>query len=213
MRLCYGYNGPLPGTEGHGDEQSPVAAGDSVRDYLKVLQRRDALRDREQFSDKGRDTLLDRYTEDEFESVCRELWVRGDSSPECYFRTLLDILLGHYMLTRGGDRRSAEISDLFTFEFKGEGPTRCIPLILTTRTSKQNQHSRVETIGALRNKKPLICVLGGLAFYLLYRWGIGDETFPDFSKRSAWYNIRLIKSSTGDREAAFSYNSQRGVGY
>jgi hypothetical protein len=26
------------------------------------------------------------------------------------------------MLTRGGDRRSAEISDLLTFEFKGEGP-------------------------------------------------------------------------------------------
>ena len=179
--------------------QSP--SEDSVRDYLKVLQRGDALRDREQFPDKGRDTLLDGYTEDKFESVCRELWVRGDSSPECYFRTLLDILLGHYMLTRGGDRRSAEISDLFTFEFKGL--THCIPLILTTRASKQNQHRRVETIGALHNKKPLICVLGGLAFYLLYRWGIGDEPFPNFSKRSAWYNIRLIKSSTGDREAAF----------
>ena len=38
------------------------------------------------------------------------------------------------MLTRGGDRRSAEISDLFTFEFKGEGPTRCMPLVLCFRT-------------------------------------------------------------------------------
>ena len=43
------------------------------------------------------------------------------------------------MLTRGGDRRSAEISDLFTFEFKGEGPTQCMPLIFTTRAGKQNQ--------------------------------------------------------------------------
>ena len=110
--------------------------------------------------------LLDGYTEDEFGNVCRELWSRGSSSPECHFCTLVDILLGHYMLTCGGDRRSAEISDLFTFEFKGEGPTRCIPLIFTTRAGKQNQHSRLETLGTLRNKRPLICMLSGLAFYL-----------------------------------------------
>jgi hypothetical protein len=73
------------------------------------------------------------------------------------------------MLTRGGDKRSAEILDLFTFEFKGEGPTRCMPLIFTIRVGKQNQYGRLETIGALRNKKPLVCMLGGLAFYLLYR--------------------------------------------
>ena len=100
--------------------------------------RRDVQCDKEQFADKGRDMLLDGYTEDEFKSVCRELWACGGSSPECYLRTLVDILLGHYMLTRGSDRRSTEISDLFTFEFKGEGPTRCMPLIFTTRASKQN---------------------------------------------------------------------------
>ena len=52
-------------------------------------------------------------------------------------------------------------------------------------------------------------MLSGLAFCLLYRWDLSDEPFLDFSKRSAWYNIRLIKSSTGDCEAAFLYNSQR----
>jgi hypothetical protein len=192
---------------GMNSHQSPRE--DNVREYLKSLQRRDAIRQKEQFADKGRDTLLDGYTEEEFERVCHELWARGDSSPECHFRTLVDILLGHYMLTRGGDRRSAEISDLFTFEFKGEGPTRCMPVIFTTRAGKQNQHGRLETIAALRNKRPLTCMLGGLAFYLLYRWDLSDEPFPDFSKRSAWYNIRLIKSSTRDREEAFSYNSQR----
>lgn len=192
---------------GMNSHQSPRE--DNVREYLKVLQRRDAQRDKEHFADKSRDTPLDGYTEDEFESVCRELWSRGHSSPECYFRTLVDILLGHYMLTRGDDRRSAEISDLFTFEFKDEGPTRCMPLIFTTRAGKQNQHGRLKTIGALRNKKPLICMLSGLAFYLLYRWDISDEPFPDFGKQSAWYNIRLIKSSTRGRDVAFSYNSQR----
>jgi hypothetical protein len=88
------------------------------------------------------------------------------------------------MLTCSGDRRSAEISDLFTFEFKGEGPIRCMPLIFTTWAGKQNQHGRLETIGALRNSKPLICMLSGLAFYLLYRWGLSDGAFLDFSRRS-----------------------------
>jgi hypothetical protein len=105
---------------------------DSVREYLKLLQQRDAQWEKEQFADKGRDTLLNGYTEDEFKWVCYELWAQGGSSLECHFRTLVDILLGHYMLTCGGDRRTAKISDLFTFEFKGEGPTQCMPLIFTT---------------------------------------------------------------------------------
>jgi hypothetical protein len=36
------------------------------------------------------------------------------------------------MLTHKGDKRAAKILDLFTFEFKGEGPTWCMPLIFTT---------------------------------------------------------------------------------
>lgn len=35
----------------------------SVRDYIKSLQRRDAARDKANYADKGRDTLLDGYTE------------------------------------------------------------------------------------------------------------------------------------------------------
>jgi hypothetical protein len=141
--------------------------------------------DSAQFADEGRDTLLDGYTDEQLETVCRELWTEGGTSPECYFRTLVDILLGHYTLTRGGNRRLIELSDLFTFELQGEGLTRCIPLILTTRAGKMNQHGRLETMDALRHKTPVICVLGALAFYLLYRWDLTDELFPDFLTRKA----------------------------
>ncbi|KAK4233479.1 short-chain dehydrogenase [Achaetomium macrosporum] len=163
----------------------PSPREDNVREYLKTLQRRDAQQDKANYADKGRDTLLDGYNEQEFERVCRELWARGAGSPECHLRTLADLLLGHYMLARGGDRRNAELSNLFTFEFAGEGPTRCMPLIFTTRAGKQNQHSRLETAGALRNRRPHICLLSGLAFYLLCRWDLSNEPFPDFSQRPA----------------------------
>lgn len=92
----------------------------------------------ERFADKGRDTLLDDYTEDEFEAVCYTLWIYGNFSLECHFCTLIDILLGHYMLTHDRDRHNAEISDLFTFELKNEGPAQCMPLIFTTYIGKQN---------------------------------------------------------------------------
>jgi len=98
----------------------------------------------------------------------------------------------------------------------GEGPTRCMPVIMTTHQGKQNQYGRLETGGALHNKDPQICLLGGLAFYLLYRWDLTDEPFPDVSARPAWYDIRLIKASAAGagtgistRTAPFAYNSQR----
>ena len=111
------------------------------------------------------------------------------------------------MLTCSNDQWAAEISDLFIFEFKNKGPTYCMPLIFTTCAGKQNQHGQLETIGALQNKKPLVCMLSGLAFYLLCCWDLGGEAFPDLSKQSAWYNIHLIKG--GSPTAAFSYNSQQ----
>jgi hypothetical protein len=169
----------------------PSPREDNVREYLKTLQRRDTQQDKDNYADKGRDTLLDGYTEEEFERVCYELWMRGGTltSPEYYLRTLVDLLLGHYMLACGGNRRATELSDLFTFEFPGEGPTCCMPLVLTTRAGKQNQYGRLETAGALRNRKLLVYMLGGLAFYLLYRWDLTDEPLPDFSRCTAWYDI------------------------
>jgi hypothetical protein len=56
-----------------GMNSHPTPREDSVREYIKTLQRKDAQRDKEQFADKGRDTLLDGYTEEEFERVCKEL--------------------------------------------------------------------------------------------------------------------------------------------
>jgi len=82
---------------------------------------------------------------------------------------LTDLLLSHYILAQGNDRRAAEISDLFTFEFPGEGPTQYIPLIFTTRSRKTNQHGRLKTAGALRSRDPDICLLSALGFYLLFR--------------------------------------------
>lgn len=186
----------------------------SISEYIKHLQRSQTERDREQFVDKGLDTLLDGYDERQFEDICTALWQRGGSAGpavECHFRTLVDFLLGHYMLSRGNDRRSLELSDLFTFEFTGEGPTRCMPLVFTTREGKENQFGRLETSGAMRHKNPLLCVMGALGFYLFWRWEVAGEAFPDLRDRASWYRTRLLRNTDlkVTKETPLAYNTQR----
>ena len=157
---------------------------DNVREYLKTLQWRDIQYKKEQFSNKGRDALFNSYTEDKFKGVCCKFQARGTaSSLECHFHILVNILLGHYILIYSSNRYSTKILDLFIFKFKGKGPTRHMPLIFTTHTGKQNQYSRFKTIRALQNRKPLIYIFSGLAFYLLFRWDFSNKLFLDFSRR------------------------------
>jgi len=125
---------------------------------------------KDQFIDKGRDMLLNSYLEQDFEQICHQLWAHSKKSLEYHFCMLVDLLFSHYMLACGGDWRAVEISDLFTFEFTREGPTCCMPLIMTTHQSKVNQHGHLEMAGALWNRNPQICLLSGLAFYLLCCW-------------------------------------------
>ena len=52
---------------------------DNIREYLKSLRRRDAQQDKASYADEGRDTLLDGYTEQEFERVCYKLRAHSGS--------------------------------------------------------------------------------------------------------------------------------------
>ncbi len=195
-----------------GMNNNPSPRETTAREYIRTLQRQHAAQSRSVYTDKGQDTLLDGYSEPELRKIAEKLWGQTAESPattEQCLRTLTDLLLSHYMLARGNDRRAAEISDLFTFEFPGEGPTRCIPLIFTTRGGKTNQHGRLETAGALRSRDPDMCLLGALAFYLLFRWDLSPEPFPDFGSPRHWYSTRLIKAAGTDPSAGVSYNTQR----
>lgn len=197
-----------------GMNSHPSPRDHTARELVKTIQGMEADRQKAAFADKGRDSLRDGYSEPQLQQICCGLWERtGETTAlqaEIHLRTIVDILLGHYLLTRGGDRRNVELSDLQTFELAEEGPTRCFPVIMTTRAGKQNQHGRLETAGALRNRDPFSCLLSSLGFYLLFRWDLTSEPFPDFTERSRWYPIRLLKSSGGTSASqGLSYGSQR----
>jgi hypothetical protein len=82
-------------------------------------------------------------------------------------------------------------------------------LIVTIRGSKTNQFGRLETMGAFRNKDPFICPLGALGFYLLLRWDLTEEEFPDFTERPRWCNTRLLLSAKpSDVTEELAYSTQ-----
>ena len=191
-----------------GENDHPSPREHLVANLVSTVQADEAVRNRLSYADKGQGTILDGYTEDELRNIVRTLWARSTQSPdnaEQHLRTVTDLLLGHYMLSRGESRREAEISDLFTLEFPGEGPTPCMPLIFVSRSGKTNQHGRVETSGAFRSRDPELCLLGALGFYFLLRWGFrSGESMPDFESRQEWYYVKVLKASDPVKQMAYS---------
>jgi len=51
----------------------PLPREDNARKYIKSLQRRDTERQKANYADKGRDTVLNSYSEDDLKRVAREL--------------------------------------------------------------------------------------------------------------------------------------------
>ena len=185
----------------------------ACRRYITGLRRMSADQERATYADEGQGTILDGNPELELRKIVDVLWQKTAEFPdkaEIYLRTLTDHLLSHYMLTRGENRREAQLSDFCTIDFPGEGPTRCTPLILTLRSGKTNRPGHVQTAGALRNRDPDICVQAAFAFYLLWRWDLSAarEAFPDFSSPRAWYDTCLLKADGKAPDSSIVYNTQ-----
>jgi hypothetical protein len=73
-------------------------------------------------------------------------------------RTRADLLLGHYYLLRGENRRKIELADLSLLDYPAaEGPITCSYLVSLLQDSKMNKTARKEFMGALRYKDPLLC--------------------------------------------------------
>ena len=187
----------------------PHPRGYVLKQLQKQLRLQERERRREQFEDQGNDTLLDGYNEQEFLRICENLWDSKASNGETSQRTLVDFMIGHYLCTRGEDRRAAELSHLSTIEFPGEGTTPCWPLVVTVDGGKTNQQGKKQTMAAIRNRDVRICPQAALAYSFLLRWDLGTEPFPTLSERRSWYRTRVVKRSNRNLTGSLSYNSQR----
>ena len=160
-----------------GHNHHPHPRGTKVKAVLQDRLRREHVRRKAEYVDRGANTLLDGYNQPEMINVVRSCWTWGSLGPAISslasaHRTALDFLMGYMMLLRGENRRHVQLADLFPLVLKNEGPTRCTALIMILDNGKVNKTGRIEYRGVIRHKNVLLCVISQLAFYLFFRWNL-----------------------------------------
>jgi hypothetical protein len=83
---------------------------------------------------------------------------------------------------------------------------------MSKRQGKTNQFGRLESSAAYRHRNVLVCLHGALAFYLLHRWDLSNEQFPNLAQPSQWYHTPLLKGTKSQKDSLstpLAYNTQR----
>ena len=126
-----------------------------------------------------------------------------------FLRTRVDVLMGHFYVLRGENRREGELADLGLLTYPPtEGPTPCQAVVFTISKGKTNKSSKKQFMGSLRHKDPLLCSHGALAQYFFARWSLGGERPPNFKSRRSWYRTKLLVARPGTEEEQLSYPAQ-----
>lgn len=189
---------------GSKNTENPRSA--AVRGFLEQRGRQRGRQDRENYKDRGSDGIQAGYSDDEWLRV-QEYLLGGAAQAPQNLRTRIDLLLGHYYLLRGENRRKMELADLSLLDYpQTEGPTTCGCLVSLLQDGKMNKTAKKEFMGSLRHKDPMFCTQGALAQLLFWRWHIAGEAPPSFRSRQDWYRIKVLVGQ--NREQELSYPTQ-----
>ncbi|KFZ02293.1 hypothetical protein V500_00289 [Pseudogymnoascus sp. VKM F-4518 (FW-2643)] len=190
----------------HGNGNTENPRGTAVRGFLEQRGRQRSKHDRASFKDRGSDGIQAGYSTDEWRRI-QDLLLGGAAYALQNLRTRVDLLLGHYYLLRGENRRKMELADLSLLDYPQlEGPTLCGCLVSLLQDGKLNKTARKEFMGALRHKDPLFCTQGALAQLFFWRWHVAGEAPPSFRQRKDWYRIKVLVGR--DCEQELSYPTQ-----
>jgi hypothetical protein len=190
----------------HGNSNVENPRGIAVRGFLEQRGRQRGKLDREAYKDRGGEGIQAGYSTDEWLRI-QDILLSGAAYAPQSLRTRVDLLLGHYYLLRGENRRKMELADLSLLDYpSAEGPTACGCLVSLLQDGKMNKTARKEFMGALRHKDPLLCTQGAVAQLFFWRWHVAGEAPPTFRRRSDWYRIKVLVGQ--DREQELSYPTQ-----
>jgi hypothetical protein len=93
--------------------------------------------------------------------------------------------------------------------------SECLGLVLRTSVGKtillalggnlRMQHYHA----ALRHRDPVLCPVGALAHWLVFRWEVCGETPPDFRRRESWYTTKVLPGKLSLSQKEISDDTQR----
>ena len=109
--------------------------------------------------------------------------------------------MGHATFLRGASKRNLQFPDFFVMEIPDEGPQKCTAVVIVQDQGKTNKFGKITYSAFFRHKNPLLCPVGAFGFWLLSRFHLANEDFPDFMRNKNWYDIHvLLGESTGKRK-------------
>ena len=89
-----------------------------------------------------------------------------------------------------------------------KGLVPVMPRFSSFRQGKTNQFGRIEYGAFIRSKEFRICPFGMSAFYLFWRFQIGNEPFPDFTTSGNCFDVKLLKSGN-DPKTSLDYKTHK----
>jgi hypothetical protein len=177
MMDLWGYQCEL-GINSHGKPRGRV-----VKALLRDLSLRETQRKRDQYVDRGANTLNDGIIDDNLQSVAQYYLNQNRLSD---VRNRADFLLMYGILARSQNTRLMQFPDLFMLRLDERSPTPCDALVMTMDRGKTNQRGQIEYGAVMRHKNVNVCPIGATALYLFSRFHMEGEQFPDFTKRENW---------------------------
>jgi hypothetical protein len=144
--------------------------------------------------------LLSGYTGlDQLEEILRAGFTKHNTTKG--LRNTAAFALSHLLLLRGDNIRNIDLSCMFTVTLPGESFLSERPataLVITLLRSKTNDEGRKDYSAALRHLRVECCAIAWVALYLLGRWDVSEEDFPNFSVSQNWFQLKVINDSRNE---------------
>jgi hypothetical protein len=166
----------------------------AVKDFLKNKRHEITSNLINNNDDRGKNTLFAGYTGlDELEKILCAGFTRHNTTKG--LRNTAAFALSHLLLLRGDNIRNIDLSCMFTVTLPGESFNNDRPakaLVITLLRSKTNDEGRKDYSAALRHVQVECCAIAWVSLFLLGRWDVDEEDFPNFSESQHWFRLKVI---------------------
>jgi hypothetical protein len=175
-----------------GANNHPSPRTTAVKNLLSNVRKKTADTAKVNHDDRGTHTLLDGYSNTEqLAALYRSGWVLNNG-PKGVRNTAL-CALSHALLLRGDNARSLDLSEMFLVDMEDGTGLPYPAFVLTMSRSKTNDEGRKDFSSFLRHTDVRCCPATWLALHLFCRFDpqISAEGFPDLSRNSTWFNVKV----------------------
>lgn len=180
--------------------------GSVVKRFLDTNVKKETKRKRDEYEDRGKNTLNDGYTNDELTKVNEFFFTENSISA---IRNRACFLMSHAMLLRSETALGAQLPDLFCMELENQGVSKCIAVVATITFGKTNKDGKIQYGSCLRHANVELCPVGAFAQYFFSRFHHEGKSFPNFTERRTWYDTFLFPNKNED--GSIKYEEQAKV--